>query len=86
MALSIKDDTADKYARELAALTHQSITQVVIDALREKLEREQRTKKRNIEVEAEAMLQMARKLFGGPIIDKRSNEDILGYDENGLPT
>jgi hypothetical protein len=42
MPLSIKDHEADAYARELAAMTHTSITQVVVEALKEKLGRERR--------------------------------------------
>ncbi len=40
MALSIKTDEADRLARELARITGRSMTAVVTDALREKLERE----------------------------------------------
>lgn len=39
MALSIKTEEADRLARELAAATHESITQAVTVALRERLAR-----------------------------------------------
>ena len=41
MALSIKTEDADRLARELAALTHESLTEAVTTALRERLERVQ---------------------------------------------
>jgi antitoxin VapB len=41
MALSIKTEEADRLARTLAKLTGESITRVVTNALRERLDREQ---------------------------------------------
>ena len=41
MALHIRDPEADQLARELAARTGQPITRVVVEALRDKLKREQ---------------------------------------------
>lgn len=40
MALSIKTDTADRLARELSALTGESMTAAVTKALAERLDRE----------------------------------------------
>lgn len=40
MALSIKTDEADRLARELAALTGETLTDAVTNALRERLTRE----------------------------------------------
>jgi len=42
MALSIKDPDADKLARALAERTGETLTEAVINALRERLERELR--------------------------------------------
>ncbi|MCB9530155.1 MAG: type II toxin-antitoxin system VapB family antitoxin, partial [Myxococcales bacterium] len=39
MALSIKNDEADRLARELAALTGESLTEAVVVSLRERLAR-----------------------------------------------
>ena len=39
MSLNIKNDTAHRYAQELANLTGESMTQAVTEALRERLER-----------------------------------------------
>ena len=40
IALSIKSDDADRLAREVAALTGESLTRVITPALKEWLERE----------------------------------------------
>ncbi len=42
MALSIRNDEADRLARELAEETGESLTDAVLNALRERLDRERR--------------------------------------------
>ncbi len=46
MALSIKDPEADRLARELAALTGETLTEAVVVALRERLRRTRAGRKR----------------------------------------
>jgi antitoxin VapB len=85
MALSIKDPEADRLARELAEATGESLTEAVTKALRERL-RVVRGDNRS----EEEFLADIRKIVGDfqrhPIIDRRSEDEILGYDEYGLPT
>lgn len=47
MAISIKNDEADLLARELAELTGESLTQAILNALRERLERQRILAARN---------------------------------------
>jgi len=83
MALSIKHPEADRLARELADETGESLTDAVIGALRERLERQRGRRTRRRLVEDVARIQARyRKL---PLRDARSAEEILGYDEHGLP-
>jgi antitoxin VapB len=42
MGMNIKDEEAHRLAKELAALTGESLTKAVTEAIREKLERERR--------------------------------------------
>ena len=44
MALSIKTEEADRLARELSRLTGESMTEAVTKSLRERLEREKKTR------------------------------------------
>jgi antitoxin VapB len=83
MAFSIKNEEADRLARQLAAATGESLTEAVIRALRERLGRQQLPAKRSRAGTELALL--ARKLRKLPVRDKRSAEEILGYDQNGLP-
>lgn len=79
MPLSIKSERADRLARELAALTGESITGAVESALAERLEVERRRRRRR---SLEDVVERFRAL---PLIDDRSAEEILGYGEDGLP-
>jgi antitoxin VapB len=83
MALSIKDPEADRLARELAAQTGESLTEAVVVALRERLIRQRRrrtagTKRAQLRALRESMREL-------PVLDARTPEEIVGYDERGLP-
>ena len=83
MALNIKDEDADRLARELAAETGESITTAVTVAVRERLERLRgavpRDQRRHV------LMQIAQRSAARPIRDPRTAEEILGYGPEGLP-
>lgn len=84
MALSIKHDEADRLARELAQYTGETLTDAVLNALRERLEREKlpiRTS--DLRNKLARIRATCRDL---PVLDDRPADEILGYDEAGLPT
>lgn len=83
MALSIKSDEADALARELAAETGESLTQAVTTAIRERLERQRATGRRPL---SERLRLLVDEFQALPVLDDRTPDEILGYDENGLPT
>ena len=84
MGLNIKNEATCALARELADLTGETMTGAISVALRERLEREKRT--RDAEAEIEEMLSIgercAARLRPGP-----SSTEIgeFLYDEHGLP-
>jgi antitoxin VapB len=83
MALSIKHPEADRLARELAAKTGESLTDAIITALRERLRREQgRTRGPRLREEIRAIRKRCAAL---PVKDHRSPDEILGYDDTGMP-
>jgi antitoxin VapB len=83
MALNIKHPEADRLARELARRRGESITDAVLAAIREQLVRErQRVRAPAL---AEQLLEIGRKYAALPVRDARSEDDILGYDEHGIP-
>lgn len=82
MALSIKTHEADALARELASLTSESITEAVTTALRERLERIRRTDRGDYRTR---VARLVAEYNSAPLLDDRSPDEILGYDEHGLP-
>ena len=82
MALNIKDDAADRLARELAAETGESITTAVTVAVRERLERLRGAVPR--ELRGQELTRIAARSAARRVIDRRSAEEILGYGPDGL--
>jgi antitoxin VapB len=83
MALSIKHPEADRLARELADATGETLTEAIINALRERLRREQgRARGPRLRDDIRAI---RRRCAALPVRDHRSSDQILGYDEKGLP-
>jgi antitoxin VapB len=87
MALSIKNREVEELARELARITKKPITEAVRDSLKRELERAKvianSTPKTGL---AERLMAIGREVAAMPVLDDRTPDEILGYDENGLPT
>jgi len=81
--LNIKHPEADRLARILAQQTGETITDVVIEALREKLLREQ-GRRAPVELK-DALLIIGQRCANLPDQDARSPGEILGYDSDGMP-
>jgi len=83
MSLNIKDPTTDTLARELAQATGETITEAVTIAVRERLERLQAVRRpRRL---ADELDEIGLRCASLPVLDARSEDEILGYDANGLP-
>lgn len=83
MALSIKSIEAERMAREIAAKTGESLTGAIQKALEERLDRlRQQRRSQILTSQLEEILNRVDRL---PILDSRSADEILGYDEHGLP-
>jgi len=82
--LNIKDAEAHALAAELARRTGHSLTQVVKEALRERLERERSSPRRTDRLVERAM-ELGRRISSRPVLDPRSPDEIIGYDDSGLP-
>jgi antitoxin VapB len=82
MALNIKDPEADRLARELAARTGESITQAVVKALRERFKRE--CAKTSLSLKDEIMT-ISRRAAALPRRTGKTSDEIIDYDERGVP-
>lgn len=85
MAISIKSPEADRLARELSAITGESITVAVTISMRERLAREER-KRENIDAILKEVRAITDHCASLPNMDTRTDDEILGYDENGIPS
>lgn len=85
MALSIRDPETDRLARELAALKGETMTEAIRTALRERLERERRRDERARAERHARIMKILERMWSRPVLDTRSEDEILGYDERGIP-
>jgi antitoxin VapB len=85
LPLSIKSPEADRLARQLAATTGETITVAVYLAIRERLEREER-KRESKRLLLDDIMAIANHCASLPVLDSRSEDEIMGWDENGLPS
>lgn len=83
MALNIKDPETDRLARALAAATGESITVAARVALAERLARVRA--RGNSTATAANLDAIIRRGRARAVLDDRSLDDLMGYDEHGLP-
>jgi antitoxin VapB len=82
MAISIKSMETERLARKVAVKTGESLTGAIRQALRERLDRLQRQQRQK------AMASPLQDILGRvdqlPVLDSRTPDEIVGYDEPGL--
>lgn len=88
MALSIKDERADRLVRRYAKLHNTTYTGAIIQTFSEALRREGIAEDEASEEKLKDFLAFVHKLqaevAAAPILDDRTPDEIL-YDEDGLP-
>jgi antitoxin VapB len=83
MALNIRHPEVEELAEALARLTGETKTEAVRRAIRDRLDRLRRERtRRRLADELDAI---ARECAALPVLDDRTADEILGYDEHGLP-
>lgn len=83
VALNIRNKEAEKLADELARRTGETKTEAVIKALRDRLARVRRQRPRR--PLADQLDEIALGCASLPVMDRRHPDEILGYDDHGLP-
>lgn len=84
MAITINHPEADELAQELTSYTGETVAEAIVNALRERLEREKQKQAPPISLKEE-LLRIGQECAALPVRDQRSPEEILGYDEHGVP-
>lgn len=82
MALNIRNTEAERLAAEVARITGETKTQAVIRALQARLKVLRRQDRRSLADELDEIAQHCASL---PVQDRRTAEEILAYDDDGLP-
>ncbi len=83
MALNIRSPETEALAAELARLTGETKTEAVTKAVRDRLERVKRGRQRRSL--ADELDVIGKQCAALPLLDPREPDEILGYDEHGLP-
>ena len=83
MAISLKDPETDRLARAVAALTGETLTAPVRNALKERLERE-RLRHGEVADLVARLRKIGEHCASSPDFDTRSPDEIVGYDETGM--
>jgi antitoxin VapB len=84
MPLSIKNQETEATARKLADLTGESLTEAVRVAVEERYER--LSKKRAGRSRLDALNEIALRCSSRPVVSTMNADEVLGYDELGIPT
>ncbi len=80
MAINIKSAEAERLVRELAELTNESITDAIHHAVRERL-----TRMGAVERSWGRIERIQERIRATPLAEGRTMDDLLGYDERGVP-
>ena len=83
MAFSIKSMETERLAREVAVKSGESLTGAIRQALRERLDRLQRQQWQK--AMASPLQDILPRVDQLPVLDSRTPDEIVGYDEPGLP-
>lgn len=86
MGVIIKNRTTEAKIRKLAARTGESLTEAIDHAVAERLERLGPSKRKG-RVNRKRLAELLAYFDSLPKINEHlTDEEIIGYDENGLPT
>jgi antitoxin VapB len=84
MALNIKNAETEKLVRELARRRGQGITEALTDVVRREVERERRKPRRSdIEERRRRIEEIVQRVKSYPVLDNRSPDEIIGYNDQG---
>ena len=83
MPIHIKNPEAERLVREVARATGENMTQAIINALKERLERLRG--RRQVHTAREKLKLIVQRMDQLPDLDRRGADEILGYGRHGVP-
>ena len=81
MAISISNSRAERLAREVARESGENLTQAIIHALEERLQRLRG--RRTVKDLEEEIMTISKRCSSLPDLDSRTPDEILGYNQTG---
>jgi antitoxin VapB len=84
MPISIKNDQTENLARKLSELTGETLTQAIQTAVAERYDRLRKARQRRSL--ASDLNEIALRCAKRPSISSLTADEILGYDESGVPS
>jgi antitoxin VapB len=85
MALSIKNAEVEQLARELARRRRISVTEAIRQSLEREAARERVVPMHEPETMEARLWKIAKEAAALPVISEMTDDEILGYDEFGVP-
>ncbi|MCJ2058305.1 type II toxin-antitoxin system VapB family antitoxin [Methylobacterium sp. J-048] len=85
MSITIDNAEVEALLADLTATTHRAAPDLLLELLRRERARVEDEAERCIAEDLAADEAMRRRFSGSPNVDARTIEEILAYDENGLP-
>ena len=86
MAINIKNREVEAYLGEIRFATGKGITEIVLDLTRQEAERLRAGREQDFEVRLQRLEEISRRAASKIPPDAPSDDEIIGYDEWGLPT
>jgi antitoxin VapB len=83
MPISIKNSETEELARRLAKETGETITEVITKSLQDRMQRLHG--RRNVLPLRERIADVLARIDALPVLSTASEDEILGYDESGIP-
>ena len=83
MALNIRNPETERLAEELSKLAGETKTEAVTKAIRDRIVRLKR--ERSARPLADELDRIAVHCASLPVLDARTDDEILGYDDSGIP-
>jgi antitoxin VapB len=83
MSRNLRSTETERLAQQIARETGESLTEAIERALRERLERPHQRRRGRITMEK--LEDILRRVDALPTLDTRPEDEILGYDDQGIP-
>ena len=86
MGLSIKNFEVERMVREIATTRGVSMTEALRQVLAEEVDRQRAAREAEVEEKVRKVREIAARIAAMPDVSDLTDDEILGYDEDGIPS